>query len=116
MSEEKHTVTVEVDLPIHKRPPQDGYEKIAWAALDTAWNLLREYAVRAVLAEMRELAEEDGIPFPSDEELLSREGGPRTYLDMAVNPEDAGQALDAAFRILIAETVFALTEGIGGGE
>ena len=102
---EKRTIPVEVVASMHKRPPQDEYERLSWAALDTAWNLLRETAIRLVLADVREQIAAHGGTFPSDEELFAREADnpdfPHSYLDMAPSPEDAGRALDTAFRILL---------------
>lgn len=113
---EKRTITVEVDLPMHQRPPQNEYEELSWAALDTAWNLLREYAVRGVLLQLREEAAEQGIAFPSDEQLFEQEPDnpdfPRSYLDLAASPDSAGRALDAAFQLLVAETFAEATEGL----
>lgn len=106
---EKKTVTVEVDLSMHNRPPRSEREEIAWAALDTTWKLLRETATRLVLQDLRAQARSKGVEFPTDEVLFAAEPDnpdfPRSYLELAAEPEIAGRGLDAVLRAIHAQTM-----------
>lgn len=127
MSEQNRTVTVEVDFELHGgAEPESEVQRITWEVLDTAWKLLREGAVRVVLAEVRAQLAEQGLPtLPDDEAMfrLARESddpdAPVSYLDLAPNKGDgpavdlAGQGLQGAFQLL-ADQVFAeAADGLG---
>lgn len=111
------TVTVEVDQSMHTREPVNEVERLTWAALDTAWKLLREYSVRLVMLELRSQAEVQGVQLPSDEELFSQESDdpdfPRSYLDLAPEPEVAGRGLQAILNVLYAEALAEAQQGFG---
>lgn len=112
-----NAVPVEVDTERHTREPQDEGERISWAALDTTWNILREYAVRSVLQDIRDQAAEQGIELPTDEQLFEegRKSGnpdaPTSYLDLAPNTRAAAEHLATAFGLLFDETM----QDAGGG-
>ncbi len=121
------TVKVEIDEARHKTQPQDEVERIVWAYIDTAYNLMRVAAVRANLTELRIRLAEQGLTVPSDEEMfadLKASGDPEaptTYLDLGPSRRDAALLLATAFEIL-ADTAFEeMGEGferaiLGGGE
>jgi hypothetical protein len=110
-----HTVTVEVDPEIHTNPPKSGIQETVWAHLDTAYNLIREAAVRAVIDDMRRESQKQGLPFPdTDEELFQAaeaEGevlgmeAPKGYRDLAAHSAEVIEAVEAAFRVLVRLTV-----------
>lgn len=99
-------VLVEVDPALHPEAPATDIQRLNWEALDTAWKLLREYAVRITLAEVRAQARAQGIDFPEDEELfrLNAESGDvfaaTEYLDLAPASPQAAQFLAQAFNEL----------------
>ena len=102
------TIEVKLDPSIHGRAPEGAQEEISWAALDTAWNLLRETAVQLTLQSMREQAAEQGIDFPAtDDELFqeARDSGdpdaPTTYLDLAPENEMAAMGLHSVLQVLV---------------
>ena len=104
------TIEVKVDEKLHSRNPEPGTEEISWSALDTAWNLLRETAVRLVLHDLRTQATEQGLDFPAtDEELFqaARDSGdpdaPTSYLDLAPDTEIAAMGLHSALQVLAQE-------------
>lgn len=112
-----HTIPVEFDPSMHPDTDFDSLDetsKLVFAALDTSYRLLREYAVRATLAMIREEAAEQGNPIPiTDEELFERvkvfqELGamvPVSYLDMAPDLPAARIGLYEAFQALIVTAV-----------
>jgi hypothetical protein len=99
-------VLVEIDPELHPEAPSDLVRRLNWEPLDTAWKLLREYAVRITLAEVRAQAKAQGIDFPEDEELfrLNAEGGDpfaaTEYLDLAPASPQAARFLAQAFNEL----------------
>lgn len=111
---EARTITVAIDPELHDgEQPKSDRQRALWETLDTAWNLIREGAVRVTLADIREqLAEQGFTGMPSDEELfaLGRESGdpeaPTSYLDLAPNRGDgeivnmAGEGLFSVFSLL----------------
>jgi len=103
-----HIVAVEVDPAMHYRDPEGENETLTWAVLDTTWKLLREYAVRLVLTDLRAQAVGQGVNFPSDEELFAQDlddpEAARNYLDLAAEPERAGRGLHDALQVLYKET------------
>lgn len=117
-----HTVTVEFDPSMHPDTDFDSLDepsKLAFAALDTSYKLLREYAVRVTLASIREQAAEQGQELPADEELFrqAKEGGnpeaPTSYMDLAPDVDLAALGLHGAFQLL-SDTAFAdAVEGLG---
>lgn len=101
-------VEVKVDPEFHGgAQPVGEIQRLTWEVLDTVWSLMREYAVRVTLAEIREQLSERGEDFPSDEELLKRveeeSGKPTTYLDLAPSTEIAGLGIQTSFDVLVAE-------------
>lgn len=114
-----HLIAVQVDPSLHGRAPEPGVEAISWAALDTAWNLLRESAVRVTLQSLRNQAAEQGVPFPATDEALFQEArdsgdpdAPRNHLDLGPDSREAAAGLEAVFRELatqaMVDAVFAL--------
>lgn len=105
--------TPSVDPSMHTRAPADRAEEIVWAYLDTAYNLIRESAVRLLLEDMRSSAAEVGIQFPAtDEELFADmnataaglgEEGPKNHLDLAPHSDAVATALDLTFQAFYAE-------------
>lgn len=121
----QHTITVEFDQSMHPNTEFDKLDepsKVAFAALDTAYKLLREYAVRVVLTSIREEAKEQGQELPSDEELfrLARESGvegaPTSYLELAPDVEIAALGLHGAFQMLVEVATVEAEEGLGLAE
>lgn len=106
MSTENPTFEVKVDPSLHTREPENEVERLNWAVLDTTWNLLREYAVRITLAEIREQYPD----LPSDEKLFeeakqtAEESGdpevPTSYADLAPVNKLAAAGLAGAFQVL----------------
>jgi hypothetical protein len=113
------TIEVKVDETLHNRAPKPGTEEITWAALDTAWNLLRDAAVRLVLQDMREQAAEQGIDFPAtDEELFqeARDSGdpdaPTSHLDLAPENELAAMGLHSVLQLLAQDAAKDASQGL----
>lgn len=106
-----HTVTVSVDPKMHTRVPSNPGQEIVWAYLDTAYNLLREAAVRLTIQDMRDSAAELGLPFPeTDQEVfesMAAQGAkydiepPKNYLDLATHSDAVTTALDLGFNVLV---------------
>lgn len=100
----KHAVEVKSDAP---DAHDNELERLAYAAIDTAWNLLNEYAVRVTLQEIREEAERVGADFPSDTGLFreARESGdpdaPTSYRDLYPGDYDDRLALSGFFAALL---------------
>lgn len=85
MSDDR-TVKIEFDPGLHGGELElDPIEREMWAGVDTAFNIMRETAIRVVLRGMRERAAKEGIHYPPDEEMFSSgiPGAPRSYRDMA---------------------------------
>lgn len=104
----EHTITVAVDPKLHTREPGSESERLTWAALDTAWNLLREYAVRVTIQDIREANPDSGFP-ATDQELFDSAhplGGPANHLELAPEPGDsprvdlAAMGLAGAFEMI----------------
>lgn len=117
------TVEVKLDPELHKRTPETVIEGIAWPVLDTAFNLLRDAAVKVVLQELRTSAAEQGAPFPAtDEELfkLARESGdpdaPTSYRDLAPESMLAAEGLHAVFLELIDTATLDAQQGMVDSE
>ena len=106
-----HTVTVSVDPKMHTRAPSNPAQEIVWAYLDTAYNLLREAAVRLTIQDMRDSAAELSLPFPeTDQEVfdaMAAQGAkfdiepPKEYLDLATHSEAVTTAMELGFKILV---------------
>lgn len=83
---EHHSIEVKTDTD---NVADTELERLAYSALDTAWNLLNEYAVRVTLQELREEAVKVGVTdFPSDEKLFEDAiasgdpDAPKSYRDL----------------------------------
>lgn len=119
------TVKVEFDPSLHPSvnfDELDAESKIAFAALDTAYNLLRESAVRVVLMSIRTEAAKQGTPITvTDEELFKLaeesgvEGVPTSYRDLAPNVELAALSLHSAFELLVEAAAVEAEEGLALG-
>lgn len=115
-----HTIKVEIDQKLHgDEQPDDGTEAYVWAAMDTAWNLLRETAVRRVMDDFRAGATQaTGRVIPSDEVIFQKmsdahDGAPMGYRDLA--PEGCPplkQAFATVFTHLMEEAIEDLEEAL----
>lgn len=119
------TIPVEFDQSMHPDTDYDKLDepsKLAFAALDTAYKLLREYAVRVVLTSIREEVKEQGGELPSDEEMfrLAKESGvedaPTSYMDLAPDVEIAALGLHSVFHVLVEVATVEAEEGLGLAE
>jgi len=117
-------VHVGIDPELHQREPESEAQRITWAALDTAWNLLRETAVRLALLELREQLTAQGFTdMPTDEDLfeLAREEGEgaTSYLDLAPQLGDdelvdiAGEGPYQVLEVLHEVAFAQASEGLG---
>ena len=127
MSDESRTFTLAIDPVLHDgREPESEVERVIWETLDTAWNVLRESAVRVTLLEIRAQLKEQGFEdMPSDEEMfeLARQSGdpeaPTSYLDLAPRRgegpavEMAGQSLFTTFQLLADQAMLDASEALG---
>lgn len=106
-----HLVEVKLDPSLRSakadpNPPTEA-EAIVWPYLDTAYNLLREAAVRLVLHEVREQGREQGVDVVPDEELFRQakesgvEGAPTSYMDLAPDDELAAMSFHGVFGLLV---------------
>ena len=118
-------VKVEFDQSLHpsvKFEELDESAKLAFAGMDTAYNLLRVTAVRVTLQSIRDEAAEQGQTLPSDEELFKAakesgiEGAPTSYMDLAPAVTQAAMALHEAFEYLVVVAAEEAVEGMFGGE
>lgn len=131
MSDEPRTIAVRIDSEFHGgKEPRDEVERLIWEILDTAWNLLREGAVRVTIAELNSQLSENGVEFRLDPEQIFAENAdnpdaPRSYMDLAPQKGDgesvelAGMSLQAAFELLAQQTFADAASGMGlaiGGE
>lgn len=119
------TFKVEFDQSLHPSvKPEDLEEpaRLAFIGLDSAYNLLRETAVRVTLANIRMEAAEQGKTLPSDEELFQEaresgvEGAPTSYRDLAPSIRQAALALNEAFELLLLAATEEAVEGMFGGD
>lgn len=118
---EPRTITVAIDPELHADQPENEAERIVWEALDTAWNLLRETAVRVTILELREqLAEAGFTNMRSDEELFAEATQPgadpdmaKSYLDLAPDSKLAAVGLSGVFEILVDQARIEASEGMG---
>jgi len=117
-------VHVGVDPSRHNEEPESEVQRLTWAALDTAWNLLRETAVRLALLELREQLTAQGFTdMPTDEDLFEQareEGeGATSYLDLApdggdgIDVEMAGAGLYSVLEVLHEVAFAQASEGLG---
>jgi len=116
------TITVAIDPEQHGgAEPESEVARIVWETIDTAWNLLREGAVRTTMVALREANPE----LPSDEELFREAaesgvpGAPTSYLDLAPNRGDgfeiglASKAVRSVFEVLAERTMSDAIHGLG---
>jgi hypothetical protein len=122
MSRLPHLVAVEFDQSMHPDTDFDSLDaqsKIAFAALDTAYKLLRESAVRVTLQAVREAAAEQGQTLEADEELFRQatESGdpdaPTGYADLAPDVPLAALGLHGAFGLLVDAATAEAAEAFG---
>lgn len=117
---EKRTITVGIDPSMHPGGESTNeYQKLLWAALDTAWNLLSEYAVRITLVQIREAMHAQGHEFPDEAGLFEQAvatgdpNAPRSYDDLKEGDYVAAEMLTAMFDRLIESTMRAASGGMG---
>lgn len=110
---EHHSIEVKTDTD---NVADTELERLAYSALDTAWNLLNEYAVRVTLQELREESVKAGVTdFPSDAKLFADaiESGdpdaPTSYRDLYPGNLDDRLALSGLFASLL----IAAAEAVG---
>lgn len=121
MSDNVRTIEVKVDPTARDgAQPKDEIERLTWEVLDTAYALLREYAVRVALVEVRsQLTEQGATELPGDEELFkaARESGdptaPKSYMDLAPDVELAAYALNTSLDLLARQALLDAAEGLG---
>jgi hypothetical protein len=100
--------------------PKTERAALAWPFLDTAYNLLREAAVRLALHEVRKQAAEQGFAMPGDEELFAqaKESGelfaPTSYMDLAPDDEMAALSFHGVFSILADKAMEDAVNGLNG--
>lgn len=86
--------------------PKTEEDREVWPLLDTAYQLIREAAVRAVFVEIRRQAKEQGVEIGDDEELFRQaresgvEGAPTTYMDLAPDHPMIARTFHSAFAAL----------------
>jgi hypothetical protein len=117
----EHAFAVEIRDGGHARPePQSEVDRIHYATLDTAWDVLRVGAARAVLAGITgQIEEATGEEF--DQARLFREsaadGGPERIEELTLEHDDSPAAhmalhsLYALYNIIGRETTAMATEG-----
>ena len=110
---------IEIDPELHKgKAPEDEVTRITWETLDTAWNVLRDGAVRTVLQTLREDVAGPGFP-ATDEELFKLLGerlgddAPKSYRDLAPRSKDAAALLAATFGLLEDQALSDAIAGLG---
>lgn len=117
----EHAYVVEIRDGGHSRPePQNEADRINYATLDTAWEVLRVGAARAVLASIFEQVEQS-TGEKVDEAKLFREsvadGGPERVEELALEHDDSQAAhlalhsLYSLYNIIGRETTAMATEG-----
>lgn len=100
--------------------PPTATEALIWPYLDTAYNLLREAAVRLVLHEIRQQAAEQGQTVEPDEELFRQaresgvEGAPTSYMDLAPDGELPAMSFHGVFGLLVDMAAADAEQGLGG--
>lgn len=118
------TFKVEFDQSLHplvKPEDLDELARLSFAGLDSAYNLLRETAVRVTLASIRAEAAEQGQTLPSDEELFRLaeesgvEGAPTSYRELAPYDSRSAYLLNQAFELLLVVATEEAVEGMFGG-
>lgn len=113
---EARVVPVEIDATLHTSSP-DPEAAETWAVLDTAYNLLRDHAVKETIKQMRAQALEDGHSFPEDELIFAQSAalGVSGYRDLAVNDPLAARGLMAVYEVLVKVTVENANDALGFG-
>ena len=112
-------IEVQVNESMHNRKPQTRTEEISWAALDTAYGLLRDTAVELTFQVMREQAATQGLEFPmTDEDLFAKAAAsgdpeaPKNYADLAPDDERAAYSLHSALHILAEQALYDAQAGL----
>lgn len=122
------TIEVKISAELHgDKEPGSEIQRLQWEALDTAWDLLRETAVKVVLIALREQAAEQGATLRTDEEMFAEaramvergEQAATSYLELAPQAGDpnplvnlAGQGLDGVFHMLVDAAAQMAQEGL----
>jgi hypothetical protein len=112
------TVKIEIDPELHKnRPEPNEQERRIWETLDTAWNLLREGALHAVIFAVRSSLEEVGAEVLTGEQIFEslkdNPDAPRNYREVAPASPIAQSMVSAAFQILMQESMDVAAESLG---
>lgn len=112
------TVKIEIDPELHKnRHEPNGQERLVWETLDTAWNLLREGALHAVIFAVRSSLEQAGAEALTDEQIFEslkdNPNAPRNYREMAPASPIAQSMVSAAFQVLMQEVMDVAAESLG---
>lgn len=103
--------------------PKTDEDKAVWPLLDTAYQLVREAAVRAVFVEIRKQAAQQGVTLGTDEELIEQslasgvEGAPKSVMDLAPDHPMVADAFHSAFEglfeLAMADAVAGLNQARG---
>lgn len=120
MTTEPRKIELKYDPALHngKKRPSTPDEELIYPYLDTAYNLLREAAVRLVFQEIRDQGAEQGISVGTDEELFAESaasgvpGAPTTYMDLAPDNDMASLGFFTAFEVLAAQALEDASEGL----
>lgn len=98
--------------------PQTDDEKSAWPLLDTAYNMIREAAVRVTLNEIRRQSVEQGVDVGTDEELFRQAaasgipGAPTSYADLAPDHINAATLFYECFTTLFDKAMNDAVSGV----
>lgn len=119
MSLTDKTVKIEIDSTMHARGPENEQERMIWAILDTAWNLLREGALHSTIYAVRKSIEDAGATTLTDEQIFEslkdNPDAPRNYREMAPADPRAQAMVSAAFHLLLSESMSWADEAVNGG-
>lgn len=109
-------VEVKIDEKVHPNPPQDEASQLVWAALDTAYNLLRETAAEVTFMEVRKQAKEQGFEYPDEAVMFAQaaERGIRGWYDLAPDHPLAIEGIKSVFDVLAMVAMQEAEEGING--
>lgn len=112
-------VEIRLDPALHIASPEGVIDGMSWAAMDTAWNLLRDTAVRVAIQVIRESSAEAGLPFPTtDQELFDQveqagiPGAPKSHRELAPWNEKAMTAFALVYQNLLKQAIEEASDGL----
>lgn len=112
---EPRKIELKLDPSLRKgKEPANEFEKLLYPYLDTAYNLLREAAVRATLKSIRDQAASQGVDLPSDDETFAKTAaeGISSYMDLAPDNLQAAATFYETFELLTEQAYSDATEGM----